>query len=543
MAVFENEKILFKQGTQEKLNSLNTSVVGAFYLTNDTHRLYIGEDAAKGPVPVNQGVLTVATINDLPATGDAGQFYLVSDGNILCIYSQNKWVQINTDTTLDDTKKIVSVVGDASSKSAVVDLVVTDTAGKQEIGDFTVEGGAGVNIAVSGNTITISASGTGGVALDLGAEAVDGNKSAYIKTTTTVTDSAGNVGTPIEDKIGLVAGSNIDTIVAEGDGITINAATQEVKSHVFNNEAQGFTFVTDQTSGNAVTSSVLDPIIKIGKANAEVHFVEGIADLDVYTITEADTKIENEIAKKLRTADAMTFKGVINTAADLPEITSASNGDTYKVSTPGTYAGIVTKEGDLLIASGTEDAETGKITTGSWVYVPSANEYETAVTNQTHGIRIHDASEAKTFLGAISLKEGAKVVLTDSEDAEHGKVVEVAHATTTVTTNTDNPTASTAYAGTSNSKSKTITVIKSVTHDDYGHVTNIETAQEEIKDSVIDSVAVDYSVAGDVATIGTTLTDGLNNNVAYDVKVTSETLSMSGSANDGLTVELKWGSF
>lgn len=105
MAAFDGKNVLFLQGTQEKLNGLMANggaKEGAFYLTNDTHRLYIGRLAADNkvkPVAVNEGVVTVANIDNLPTSGvNVGEFYYVTNGNILCVWSGNGFVQINADT-------------------------------------------------------------------------------------------------------------------------------------------------------------------------------------------------------------------------------------------------------------------------------------------------------------------------------------------------------------------------------------------------------------------------------------------------------------
>lgn len=120
MAAFDGKNVLFLQGTQTKLNELMNNggaKEGAFYLTNDTHRLYIGRavNGVTKPVAVNEGVVTVATIDDLPTTGvNVGEFYYVTKGNILCVWSGNGFVQINADTdsnsyiTAIDTPSITS---------------------------------------------------------------------------------------------------------------------------------------------------------------------------------------------------------------------------------------------------------------------------------------------------------------------------------------------------------------------------------------------------------------------------------------------------
>lgn len=128
-----NENVKFLKGTETSFNNLRTQVntpnsgvkyqPGAFYLViDDTYkedgvtpdnqdtfgkpsRLYYGVSETV-VAPVNQGITTVKTQNDLPK-GDAltkiphGSFYYVSDDNILAIANGNGWVQANVDTTLD----------------------------------------------------------------------------------------------------------------------------------------------------------------------------------------------------------------------------------------------------------------------------------------------------------------------------------------------------------------------------------------------------------------------------------------------------------
>ena len=89
-----NSNVGFKLGTQEAVDNIiknNSQVtVGSFYLTSDTHRLYIGE--TDGLHPVNEGVITVEKIANLPdVSGNeaayAGRFYYVKEGNILCVFN------------------------------------------------------------------------------------------------------------------------------------------------------------------------------------------------------------------------------------------------------------------------------------------------------------------------------------------------------------------------------------------------------------------------------------------------------------------------
>jgi hypothetical protein len=102
------QQVKFLTGSQAKLNSLTTSYKGAFYLTNDTYRLYTGIGEGKKPVLLNKVVAVVNTAADLPSATSSpavqvDDFYYVKTGNMLCIYTgpgtgANGWTQINVDT-------------------------------------------------------------------------------------------------------------------------------------------------------------------------------------------------------------------------------------------------------------------------------------------------------------------------------------------------------------------------------------------------------------------------------------------------------------
>lgn len=142
-------KVQFLSGLQSELNKyfLNSGDLkksgnakeGAFYLTTDTHRLYIGREVnADGitkvvPVAINEGIQVVDRLqyNEsypnqtyLPTNPQVGEFYYVKDGNILAIcngYNDDtpQWTQLNPDTnTWIDTK----VTGLTISNAYVKDI-------------------------------------------------------------------------------------------------------------------------------------------------------------------------------------------------------------------------------------------------------------------------------------------------------------------------------------------------------------------------------------------------------------------------------------
>jgi len=63
--------VLFKRGLHSALPTGNNIVDGAFYLTKDTGRLFVGQDdnGTKKLIELNKSITTVATIADLPKRG------------------------------------------------------------------------------------------------------------------------------------------------------------------------------------------------------------------------------------------------------------------------------------------------------------------------------------------------------------------------------------------------------------------------------------------------------------------------------------------
>ncbi len=169
-----NAYVGFLAGTQASIDNLlaaGTSANakdGSFYLTNDTHRLYIGN--SDGSIsPVNQGVRVIASVQQLPdlttdsaQKANVGQFYYLSQSNILCIASGSEWVQINPDHTLYDERANITVTTttDANGKrSATISDKIRETqdgglsaTANYSSGDFTIKSGDNVWITVNTDT-------------------------------------------------------------------------------------------------------------------------------------------------------------------------------------------------------------------------------------------------------------------------------------------------------------------------------------------------------------------------------------------------------
>lgn len=90
------------------------------------------------------------------------------------------------------------------------------------------------------------------------------------------------------------------------------------------------------------------------------------------------TVLSAEIDADIRAANAMEYAGTINSASGIPA-TGVKNGATYVIGTSfDSYAA-----GDMLIAQGTEDPDTGLITNPTWAHVKSG--YDASLDQQLTG--------------------------------------------------------------------------------------------------------------------------------------------------------------
>ena len=312
-----------------KISSTDKSVsaVGNHYVPTgyDANKL----SASKGQVisAVNTDtaghVTTVTTREENEVTGSSFEVTAATDGGASISQTINQ-----KNGTARTSSNSATIVGDGATTVSVVDgKVQVSTPVSSESNHYQATG------ASAG---TKSASGATGTA-----------KQTVQVVTGVTTDKNGHV-------TGIVSGAATDT----------HANISEVTATA--NKA-GFD-ITVKDTDNVSKLATLDPVIKIGSAESEVHFANGIADLDVYTITETD----NKIADALKAANAMVIRGEVNTTKPLPT-TNVQAGDTYIVTADGVAFGEGQKleVGDLLVAKA--DKATG-VGTSDWYYVPAGND-------------------------------------------------------------------------------------------------------------------------------------------------------------------------
>ena len=218
--------VMFKRGTQSGFNNLSTYQDGCFYLTTDSHRLYIGTSSNKADL-VSQSVITYpnwASIEALsnsssssyaPGLCSEGQFYYAKAENILCTYSNGKWIQINPDHNDDHDTYVKSVsvakntADTVNGERLVYDVKITqaqkDLKGNNE----------GAPTEVSGK-LTISAADLNQIATytNVGMQAEKNNNKVYLKNSGTGANAAA--------KVELAGGGSVSVSADSSNKITIS---------------------------------------------------------------------------------------------------------------------------------------------------------------------------------------------------------------------------------------------------------------------------------------------------------------------------------
>lgn len=525
----------FKLGTQAKVDALlktpGTSVVeGSFYLTSDTHRLYIGQKATASDTnaqlfPVNEGVITVANVADLPNVSEsdksvyAGRFYYVTNGNILCVYNGKSWVQINTNTDTVIDSHSYSIDG-----GEITDNIHLSN-GKARNATFTVTGANGVQISGTGTTLTIT-----GDKYSLSSTVASNKATVKLDSANTTNDTS----------VVLAGGENVTITQDAGTKeVTIKSNNTKLNSLIGKAVEEGFTIEGNNSDGSKATAATINPQIKVGKTTQPVaKFVNGTATLDVYSTKDIDDK--------MKALNAMVYKGTLGKAGTVKTLptTNICIGDTYLAAENVTINEHTVYAGSLIIARGTEDAS-GFITTESlvWDIVESTKDADTQYNFQTieGGIKLHSSTGRPA--GQLVINGGTDVaVATASSDASADQTLTVNHKAVARADSADPDLSQTKNASTD------VTVITGVTTSTTGHVTGVKTRKIKLVDSntTLKSISNAVTAASNIATVTSTvkgtLGAGAETSATGTFKVASTSMTVTGSSNQ-VNIDLTWGTF
>lgn len=552
--------VSFKQGLQSALASA-VKVAGAFYLTTDTNRLYYCDGT--NFKDLNQYIHSVATLNNLPAentltASNNGDFYYIEDRNILCRFDNSKdtgkkWVQINPDHNTELVAGTNGLSVSSVTNGAQVGMSVADSSGKEVSGDFQILGSQNITITpdTTNKTITITTPDNVNTTYSLSTE--QSATQGKIKLTPSGTN-------PTPDVITLAAGANIG-ISDNGSGTITISGQPSVDDIAQSFDSSGHLITTISQGNNPAVSNASDnftPTISYGQSTTNAVFANGTAALSVYTQTEVD----NKIADAIRVADAMTFKGVLGTSDNVPT-SQVKLGDTYKLAAD--KSGVNAKKGDLIIATGTEDSDTGYITaaTLSWEVVPSGDEQILTAANNASNNTFEIIDQFSNTIDSFTLSQDSGtgtskigISATNSQSGDNINFV-LSHGAAGSTDSTVGNASATTAVSQSAKGSVTIPVITSVAKDVHGHVTTVTTANYTLTDTHASMDSFTYSVSASNNSAAFTLGTGLDGAGDRDVQqvISSSSLAIAadnsvtvpnGSSLDaaaGITIDLVWGTF
>ena len=332
--------VMFKRGTQSGFNNLSTYQDGCFYLTTDSHRLYIGTGNNKADL-VSQSVITYpnwaaiealsnkSSSNYAPGLCSEGQFYYAKAENILCTYSNGKWIQINPDHNDDhdtyvksvsvaintaDTVKGERLVYDVKITQAQKDLKgnteddPTEASGQltisaADLDQIATHTNVGMETEKSDSKVYLKNSGTGAntaakVELAGGGSVsvstdnsnkiiISGVDTTYSLNTTTNTTGA---KVDLRNQNGLPAGSF--AVEVDGNALTVNSNTPGEDGFIKLAHAKPLTSNASYTPSNAITDDSGNVTLSMPTVSVnEYGHVTAVGVKDITLPKDKDTKV------------------------------------------------------------------------------------------------------------------------------------------------------------------------------------------------------------------------------------------------------------
>ena len=549
-----NDKVMFKLGTQAKIDKMITDKtgysVGTFYLTKDSDRLYVGQ--ATGLKLLNKSVQVVETEAGLEsltaswgtdALSHKDDLAYISGKNILAYFNGTGWTQINPDHN-DQLKSVLVNVEDATKGAKVTTEVEVGAITKSDAFTITGANGAkvervdGNNIKVTGDTYTmaVNADKTNDVDIDLTSSLGQAASKVHVVGGTNVTVSKGTANNTINIEAK-------DTTLSEGVASITPAGELTIE-------------ITD-TAGKSVSPNVtLGAYLDDG-----FHAIGGNTD---ETKSQWPVYTKDQVDDKFKTLNPMRYRGTLGSSGQhnittdfklVDGLTDVSSGDMFLVSGSAKYGTDKTaKSGDVLIASGTENDNgvfdaTHPIT---WNYVPSGDDtvldtnYVFTVDKTTNTMTIYsDVNGDENAVGKIQLIAGSDIVLSTTTNDNGNNTGDKNQLLTTIAhaalfDATKNISKSTANL---TQTSNTFNAIKNITVNKNGHVTAIETETVNpitytpgpgAVEGIDNGVKFSYSLNANDETV-------TNENAYFNL--TSTTLAVTAASSATASVELLWGEF
>lgn len=402
-----NENIIFRKGTLKELEGASL-VVGSINFTTDEPAIYL--DTENGRKRVGD-LIVVQTKEDLFAdvdnkTGVADSlvhsttwsttalYYIVAD-NALLRWNGSQWTQLNPSNsdlianlenlsasvntiqkTIDEniykktevySKEEANGLLDAKANSQDVNAALDQKADKETLENLntTVSTIQGDYVSKDEKTTMEQNISDARAAADAAQEAADTAQ----QTANTVGDNLNNLQITVSDLSTSVSTTYETKADASDKKIALESAIDDLaKGAVADNTvaigneiSRATTAENDlQTSINNLSTSTTEAI-----ATAKSEAISAIiGDSDDTKESDTISGVRKYVDNAMAVADAMTFKGVVDSENVLPEANETKAGDTYKVGEMGTYASYFCYVGDLLIAKEDDKDEYYHISSG-----------------------------------------------------------------------------------------------------------------------------------------------------------------------------------
>lgn len=314
-ALSSNNNVQFKQGTQQALNALlpggasaGQAIEGAFYLTTDTHRLYIGRKVKVAPTgsnphnisvgdvfpeEISTGIATVAdngALADVQLSGEMheGDFYYIKSSNVLAVYEDDigdghpGWQQINSPTGIDRFEATIGTGGPAndpafSSSSdyiKITEALLPDGAQTATSSEFWLKAGDNVTLKASANNVVEISSANSQSTLSL----TESNATAN-KVKVTLSDNVNNDSNLYFIGAQDTTASAVNTYEASTDTSVI--AHKAYYTRTGSSEPYTYTLVTNPT-GNPSTSGYYEreSAVKITGPGIQGTVINALGDVN-----------------------------------------------------------------------------------------------------------------------------------------------------------------------------------------------------------------------------------------------------------------------
>ena len=392
----------------------NVAEDGVFYLTTDTHQLFVGQGTEM--CPVNEGVVTVEGVAQLPETAITGSFYYATTENILCVYNGQGFVQINPDSgatnfvaegegnvitgmTYDEETRTVTYTKGTVDLDAVKNDVYQVTSDSLDIEtlakDITPKAGDVLVVTSTVNNIKSAYS----YDAEDGWIACDGNVSAdnvILKENITLAGNYTTVGN-------ITKANNTATGTFETAGKSVSAALTEIFSKRLQPSAN-----PTQPSVSFTTNITQD--VEVGTSVTPSYAVKLNAGSYTYGPATGIT------AKSWSVTDSAGNTALTTASGSFPEFVVGDD-EEYTITATATYdAGTVAKDNlgsdsnpTVQIAAGSKSATSGKITGYRKMFYGCKTTLDADLTSDD--IRALNGAKAATGLFSMEVPEGTVQVI------------------------------------------------------------------------------------------------------------------------------------